>query len=274
MLQQINLAILTMWDGFKSLARGALVAPVACYALAQALYLALIVNFHLPLWSGMLSPLLRRIGGGAAVHYPQLFLALPNIFDVGNLVLGATIGAYLWGVAVFAVANRVSGHRGSPWRVAAARFPQLFVAQLPVVAAALAVFFLPGLLLGDADVGGMTKRLLLYGPILFGILVESLFLFAPMAVVIERRNPFSAIGRSLEIWRGYPVAALLVVGVSTAVHMPVMWALARVGTIMTRVSPETVLIVLGGDVLLGLVTNVILVVAATLVYYDMLGSEA
>jgi hypothetical protein len=273
MLQQINLALLTMWDGLKSLARLALVTPIACYALAQALYLVVIVNFHLPLWSGAMAPLVRVLGGGAAVHYPQLFVALPNIFNMGNLALGATVGAYLWGVAVFAIANHVRGHRGSPWRVAAERFPQLFLAQLPVVAAALAVFFLPGLLIGDADVGGMAKRLLLYGPIPLGILIESLFLFAPMAVVIENRNPLSAIGRSLEIWKSYPLAALLVVGVPTVLHAPVSWVLTRTGTIVTRFSPETVLIVLGGDVVLGLVTNLVLVVAGTLVFMDMLRSE-
>lgn len=273
MLRQIALALSSFWDGIKSLVRARLVAPIALYALAQALYLAIIVNFHLPVLAGVMAPVVRILGGGAAVHYPQLFVAMPAIFNKGSLLIGAILGAYVWGVAVIAIANRFGRASGSPWRDALRRFPHLFLAQLPVVLIVLATFFLTEVALAGADVKGNAKRLMLYGPIPFGILVESIFLFAPIAVVLEGRSAASAIARSFGIWRSNGLAALLIVGLTTLPHIPTYWVLQRSATLVSRFSPETILLVLGGDVFLRLVTNVILVVAATLVLMNVAERE-
>lgn len=269
MLHQIALALSTSWDGVKSLLRTSLVMPMALYTLAQALYLAIIVNFHLQPLSGVLAPIVRILGGGSAVHYPHLFVALPTIFNKGTLVIGATLGAYVWGVTVIAIANHFEGAAGAPWRDALRRFPHLFLSQLPVVLVVLATFVFAELVLSGVEVKGNAKRLVLYGPILLGVVVESIFLFAPIAVMLEGRNALSAIARSFAIWRSHVLTALLIVGLTTLPHLVTSLALQRTGMLIARFSPETILVVLGGDVFLRLLTNVVLLVAGTLVLLDV-----
>lgn len=265
----MTLAFSACTDGVRSILMSTVVAPFALFALAQVVYLMIIVNFHLPILAGALAPLVRILGGGGAVHYPGLYLALPAIFNKSLLFIAGTLGAYLWGVGIIAAANRFEGPAGSPWRDAFVRLPHLFLAQLPVVLIVLLSFVLQATLETRADVGGNAKRLLIYGPIPFGILVESLFLFAPMAVMLEGRNALSAIARSISIWRSNAVTALLIVGLTTLPHLPTYWLHQRTYWVMTTFSPETVLLVLGGDVLLHILTNVVLIVAATLVLLDV-----
>lgn len=263
-MRQLNLSLNAIIDAFRALKRPGLMVPVFLFSILQILLLLLLVNFHrLP---GLLAPAIRLVQGDAALHYPALFVAIPNLFNTFNLLLGATIGAYLWGAGVLLVTRHFSSLEEDPWRLAGRRWGHLLLAQLPVVVLALASFYGPALVLGDRELHGNMLRLFNYGLLGFGVLVESLFLFAPMAILLERMNAFQGVLRSLQMWKSNLLAALVVVAIPMIMHFPVTYVLRRASTIVTKFSPETIALIVAADIVLFLLTNFLLLAAATQVF--------
>lgn len=263
-MRQLNLAVAAIAHGVSMLARPLPIVPLAVYMLIQSLVLFLVVNFHLPGLVDVLAPAIRGLFGEAALHYPALFVVLPDLLGVSNIVVGALIGVYLWGVAVRLAARALAPDAAQDaWGASRRRYGQLFLAQLPVVAIALLLYFLPQAVFGGTELRGNALRAVRYGILGSGVAVEAVFLMAPMAVVLEGRNARRAIGRSFAFFRSNPVAALLVVGVPTLLHFPWMYVYRRSHSIVERFAPETVAIVVWTEILFYMVTNFILVVAAT-----------
>jgi len=265
----LNLALWTLWSSLKALRRPVLVLPLFIYAVIQALILLALVNFHLPPWVGVLAPLVKGLYGDGATHYPVLFIVLPNLFNFVNMFLAAIVGVYLWGVGILVVARYIANAHFGGWQVAWKRYGHLFLAQLPVVLFAILMFVMPREIFpGAQDLSGNALRAFRYGMLGLGILVESLFLFAPLAVLVERRAALPAIARSIGIWRSNLLAALLVVGIPTIIHLPMSYIYRHAPSVVARFSPETVAFIMGVDIALFLLTNFLVLFAGTTIFLE------
>lgn len=267
MLRQLNLALSSMLEGLRAFGSAGVVGPIFVYMVIEILVLWGLTCFHHPVLSGILIPFIRSTVGEGALHYPGFYAALPTIFNVVNLLLALTVGAYLWGVATSRVAAQNDEPVEAGWGPAAPRWGDLVITQLPVVLLAAAFTFLPRLFLGGQDIGGNMLRVLLYGPPVLFAVWQSMFLFGPAAVLVEGHSGFSAIGRSVQVWRRSALASIVLVGLlSFVVHFPLQYILRDRPSIIAKFSPETIAILLGGDHVLFFMTNVILVTAATVTF--------
>jgi len=271
---QLNLALGALLDALKAFFRPRLLLPLLVFAVAQTLVLLLLSNFHLKPLVGWMSPLMIAIRGELAVHYPSLFLVLPSLFNIGNLVLATTLGAYIWGVAILTLVRYFEKKEDQPWRHAARRYGQLFVGQLPLVIAALLIMFGVREILMDVELKGNALRALNW-IIMPGInvLVESLFLVVPLAILLEDRPAFSASGRSVSFFRRNALAILLVVWIPSLFHLPFGLVYRRGQVLADRFAPETVAVVNEAQILLFIFTNFLVVAAGTLVFLARKGES-
>jgi hypothetical protein len=270
-MKQLNLALVALLRGFALMRFPRLLLPVAVLTLAQLVVLFLLTNFYQRPFVSWMAPIIRATAGEGALHYPDFFIAFPSLFNLANLVLTAFLGAYIWGVALLAVVGHLEGGDRRPWGDAAERFPALFLAQLPIILVAVALLFGPRLILGDAPIGGTRLRLMLYGLPLVFMLFQAMFLFAPMRVLVEHIGPLPAIRDSVSMWRTAFLATFIVVLLPSLLHAPLQWMLRHRDSIATRFSHETIALVMATDVVLFLVTNFVLVTAATVTYQTKKG---
>jgi len=265
-MNQLNIALASLLRAISYLRHPKLVFPLFVLAAGQFFLLGLLTNFHRSGLVQWMAPLMRAVAGDGAVHYPQFFLALPVLFNVGNLVLTAVLGAYVWGAALVATAAKLEGRERSGWREAWARFPALFLSQLPIILIAVILLFGPQLVFGGSHLGGNRLRLLIYGvPVAF-LLFQAMFLFAPMRVLLDASGPFAAIRDSVTMWRQGLLLTLLLVILPTLLHLPAQWVLRKRTELADRFSFETIVLVIAADILLFLLTNFVLVSAATVAY--------
>src|SRR5512145_2796624 len=66
--------------------------PLGLYATLQILLLVGLVFYMYPPFSFVFLPLHRLLFGEAALHYPNNFIVLPNLFELLNIILGGIMG--------------------------------------------------------------------------------------------------------------------------------------------------------------------------------------
>jgi hypothetical protein len=267
MMRQLNLSLSAMLEGIKAFGAPGVWVPILVFMVIQLGVLWGLTHFHHPLLAGILIPFIRLTVGEGAIHYPGFYAALPTTFNVINLALALTVGAYLWGVATSAVAAQHDEAHGGGWSPTVPRWGALIVTQLPVVLLAAVFTFVPRYIFADMDLGGNALRALLYGPPVVFAVWQSMFLFGPAAVLVEGRSGLDAIGRSLAVWRRSFLSAILMVGIlSFILHFPLQYFLRDRPAIISKFSPETIALLMGSDHLCFFFTNVVLVTAATITF--------
>jgi hypothetical protein len=270
MMHQLNLALSSFIDGLRSFRSPGFLLPLAVNTVVQLLLLAVLVLWHLPVWSGFFTKLFAMFPGlgRGALHYPSFYLVLPSVFGLLDFLLVATVGAYLWGVAVVAAANLYGYDVGSPWATARKHLGSLIVASLPAVGFGLVTFFGTAKLFEVLSLGGPPLAAARYIalPMLY-VVVQSLFIFAPMAVVLEGKGAVPALGRALSMWKHNMVAAVFLVALVAVWHSGTNWFYNHLPQFMDQFRPELVAGVIGGDIVLSFFTYAILVAGATAMFY-------
>ena len=245
----------------------ALWGPWLALGLLQGAVLAALVGFAHPLLAWALVPLVERVGGESALHYPDFFRALPVLYARVDLVVGGLAGAVAAGWSTWLFAARWRGGVVSPgagWREAGPRALVLVVAQLPFQFLALGLNGFLGRLLA-----GHTGLVVLAGYLvgLAGVVVlQAFFLYLPARIVLERRGLAAAFASLPETWsRGF-WAALLLGTVLALPLLPLDQLGRRVGLLVDRGIPELAIALTAAQLLVTLVVSFLLTGSATLVY--------
>jgi hypothetical protein len=243
-MRQLSLLLWSWIETSRNLCRARLWGPFLAFALIQCLAVLLLTQFHRPLLSALLVPVIQIFGGEGIMHYPAFFMALPTLFSRTSLVLDLLFGAWLFGAAFlfFWQADRpTEPERGGLGRATRA-WGVLIGGRLPVTAGlVLVIFILPLLLVGDQEaMSGNQIRAFRYGTILLGSIVEALFLYVALAILVEGRGVFRAIERSVHVATRIPLATLGAVLIPNLVQIPIAYVLRHSQTIAFRLSPEMV----------------------------------
>lgn len=243
-MRQLSLLLWSWIETSRNLGRGRLWGPFLAFAAIQCFAVLLFTQFHRPILGELVVPILRALGGGAVLHYPAFYMALPTLFSRGSLILDLFLGSWLFGAAFlfFWQADRPTEPERGGFAKATKAWWKLVGARLPVAAGlVLIVFVLPGVLVGSQETMGATQiRLFRYGTILLGSVIEALFLYAALAILVERRSIFGAIQRSFHVARQIPLATLCAVLIPNLVQIPIAYVLRHSQTIVFRLSPEMV----------------------------------
>lgn len=240
---QLGLILWSWIETTRNVVRGRLWVPFLILALVQWAGILFLTQLGSPLIGPIVAPIVRLVAGEAALHYPVFYLALPTVFTRAQFVLDLLFGAWLMGAAflLFWQADRPADPGSSAFGRATKAYWKLVLLRLPVSAAALVIlFWLPGVLAGSNQPSGNTLRLIRYGSVLVGAIIESLFLYASLALLVEGRGIGGAFKRSFGLALRSPVATLAVVLFPSLIQVPVSAVFRRSDTVVRNMSPEVV----------------------------------
>jgi hypothetical protein len=241
---QISLLLWSWIETTRDFARGRLWGPFLALALVEWGVILLLTQFHRSIFAPIMVPVLRLIGGDKVLHYPTFYLALPQIYSQLGIVLDALVSAWFLGAAflLFWQADHPAEPQRGAFSRATANYGKLVCARLPLTIALVAMLVLVPRLLGAnaAEASGSTQRLARYGSFMGGVLLESIFLYAPLAILVERRSVGGAIRRSVSLAAKMPVATIGVVIVPALVELPVSALFRRTDKMVLNMSPEVV----------------------------------
>ncbi len=268
-LEQLILGWECLGSALRALTRPAAWAVWLPYALLRfGLLAGFAIGAH-PLVSWAMAPLIRALAGEGALHYPELFRALPALDASTGAVLLATAGLWCSGAAAFQVHARASraplpaaaclGH-------AARRYPALLLATLPALALAWVLGDGVAMWLDARGSGPMTVRLISLAAAVVALCVAAWFAWLTPVVAAGRHGPRDAwheLGRLAA--RGYP-AALLITLVTTLPSLPLWFVMRTVTRWIDRGKPEMVAVMLAGAIALTLLTRMIATLAITLAW--------
>ncbi len=241
---QISLLLWSWIETTRNIARGRLWTPILAFSVAQWLGLLAITQFHRPLLAPVLVPLFRMIFGDAVLHYPNFYLGLYDIYGTVSIILDLLLWSWLQGAAFLAVwqADRPAEPGRGAFGKSRAAYGKLFLVRLCLDGLLILILVFGGhLMVGRGhELSGSGLRAFRYGSILIGSFLESLLLYAPLAILIENQGVFSGIRRSLRLGWKAPIATFLVVLAPNLLQIPAGAVFRRSDAIVMNMSPEVV----------------------------------
>jgi hypothetical protein len=243
----------------------------------------------------LLSQLGLSAGSGQALTGAQLAGMLAVVIPSGltALILAFIVQILLAGLLTAVVGRSVLGGRitaGQAWQIARPRLPALLLATLLTALALIgpwagltAVLVLAG---AAGAPGGLVIAVLLLGAIACVVLdvwFWTMFSMSAAAVVLERRGPAQALGRSWRLvrgsfWRVFGIlllAALIVLVASSVLRLPftVISAALSSGSapLAQAIHPSVASLVIGavGGIVAGVITQPISAGVTVLLYVDL-----
>jgi hypothetical protein len=157
---------------------------------------------------------------------------------------------------------------GRPMQDASRRYLALLGTRLPLLLLLVGLaWILPRLLVtSDAPLEGDQIRMFRYGSFAVGVLLETLFVYAPLVLLAESSNVFAALSRSWKLVARVPLASLLVVGAPNLLQLPTSWVLRRADRVVHALAPELVVGLVLGAIGVYVVINYLIVASAVRVY--------
>jgi len=272
--QQLALAGHCMFATLGELRRGGLWVPWLAFGLVQFAALLLLAGFAHPLVSPVMAPLVTRIAGPDALHYPNVFRVLPALHARLAFVLDAVVGVVAIGAATRLFAARFAGEpipAAAGIREAAGRWGTLVIAHLPLQLLVLLVTFGIPEWLHARGSAGMTVRFGLLAGILGVILIQVVFvLIAPLVMLA---------GHGVrETWHELPrllgqvgIAAFAIVVTATVVTWPGQILGRFADRVVDRGTPELVIALVCIQIAAALIAAFVTAGSITLVYQSLVG---
>jgi hypothetical protein len=269
MIEQLNLALWAWIESIRGMRQRQVWVPFAWVTVVQIALLILLTQFYEPVLSWFMLPFLRWIGSEQIVHYPQAYVALPALFSRTGVWLDWLVGSLIFGAAFLIIWRLAAGSEpGRPWSEAGSAFGKLLLVRMPPFLFALFLLFGVPLILprGESELRGNTLRLVRYGTFLFGVCVEAIFLYAPLAVLLLRRSAGGALGEAFRLVGRVPIATFLIVLVPNLAQIPVAAVLRRSDAVVRTLAPETVAWLVLGSILLYALVNYLILASAVRVF--------
>jgi hypothetical protein len=267
-LEQIALGWQCLLHALGLALRPALWGPWLVLGLAQAMVLAALGGFAHPALSWLMAPLVVRLAGEEALHYPSFFRVLPAVFARADVAVAALAGAVIAGASIALFADAFAGRvprASAAWRRALSRAPALVLVNLPVTAIALA---LPAIVALAGP--GLVTRIALPLALAVVSVVQAWFLFASAFVVLENRGAWPALA-ALPGAMGRAGGTALVLSAATLIPpLLVQPLVARSDTIVSRGVPELVAGVVLAQAAVALASAFVLTGGATLAFQSAL----
>jgi hypothetical protein len=278
-LEQIMLA----WQAFlyacRHLLRPGLWLPWLILGAIQVVAVVLIATFAHPAVSWAMAPVLRAIGGDAALHYPEVFRMLPDLFGRVDLVLTATLGAVAAGAATWLFGSELArgtgaaAPAGAGVRSAIGRWLAIVVINLPFNLMALGLTYGLSWWLGERDSSGLVQRVGRLAGLCGALLIQAFFIYGTALVVLGGRGVWDAF-KSLPGAAGRGFFAALTLSIGAVIPLfPLQELAARSATIVDRGTPEVVVLLVLAQVAVVLVTSFVLAGAVTVVYQGAVAPE-
>jgi hypothetical protein len=227
-----------------TLALPCLVPLLAFVALRVALVAVHFAWFREPMAS-LFHPLLVRLYGEPATHFPNDVPAIMAMLTVANLAADVLVGPLVQGALVVAYTavflRGVAPAAAETWGASASRFPRLLLVALlssALLFAGGAAFRWMASALGGAWPLGRVETE--EASFLFAGLFALPLLYAPVAILLRGARVPAAIATSLRLLRERPLETAALVLPLTAVFLPAGWVFERSDAVVEAFSRTAV----------------------------------
>ena len=240
------------------------------YAMLQTAGVLVMTQFVFPPFSPILVPLMNRIFGDFALHYPNNFMVLPVMFFWFNLILSGLLGILLVGLSThlfWASFQRKAIQVRTGLRHVAPKLLTLFVAWVVETMVLVLIFvYLPKLLtkMDFIDPNSNLSKQLITSFV--AIVAAAFFTYTTVLIVLHDEGPLPAIRKSVAMFFRFPVITLLLVALPNLMKMPMDLISGRPLFLITKFSPEMVAAATILSILVSMFANYFLVGTVTSYY--------
>ncbi len=241
--------------------------PFIIVGLVDIILLFIIYLAPQPPLSVILGPPIRVFWGERFLHYPLNLFLIPRLFDVAHTISTALTGVLMTGAAVRMLEDVHGGLRpdlGRGLTKSLRVYLNIFVIWLVMFGLVSAVFKLLPVIFKPKQ--GMASFLVLGAGFPISILIQTIFIYAIPAVVIEEKKIWPAIKRSASFCFGAFLPTLILVGLPTITYLPILILKGKLSLMASKILPEAILFFVG----LGIIISVImdcLVTSSTAVFF-------
>jgi hypothetical protein len=261
---QIGIFFWTWRQTFQSLRKPATLLPFAGYAAAQLLLLAGLFFFIYPPFSFTFLPLQKALYGEAALHYPNNFIVMPQMFEILNLVLAGVLGTLAIGHAtvLFFNSGEAKPTRRMAISVSKCYFHLLGAWFVETALVLLVMFGFDSLFkrMPDMEAYITTFRVLTV------IGVSTLFAFPAALILIDEKPFWTALPQSIKLAASYAVITFLLIGLPTLLQLPVDFLLSNSAKLARKLNPEIITGVIAIGVFVAMASNYFIVGTVTHLY--------
>ena len=244
--------------------------PFFIKAIFEALALAVFFYSPRPPFSIVFAEPIKNFFGANFLHYPYNFTLLPTLFYYGQILVMLTVGALMYGMAMGMVSQahseneevKISGN----FNRAARRYFALVGIWLITFILSLVILKLPPFILKKMMLQTPSAVLLLsiisYTGVVVIFVIETLFIYAYPAVIIERKSILGAIGRSFSVVRHVFLPTIILVFVPRFFEFLYVFVRQKQQGLMNLTVPEITLVILGVNIVLTLFTDAFVFLSA------------
>lgn len=203
-----------------------------------------------------LAPPIRAFWGEQYLHYPMNLLLLPKLYNHAHMLLLATLGVLTSGCAIAMISEASSGNTPklfSSFFLALKRYVSLLIIGV--------VVFLISFFLGKLS--GKVAMPLSYGIYFLLIAVQIILLYAMIAVMVNKNNIIRALKRSFSLAAKHVIVTLAITVSAAVLYFPVILLKQNLSALITKFSPDIVVVVLGVGIIVVTIVDVVVTFLAT-----------
>jgi hypothetical protein len=107
-----------------------------------------------------------------------------------------------------------------------------------------------------------------YISLFISIFIQTIFMYALPAVMLEQKKAFSAIKRSISFCRNVFLSTLILVGIPTLFYIPLIMLQGGLAKLMSRFFPEIVLAIVGLNIVVSVITDCLVTCSTTILFLE------
>jgi len=222
-----------------------------------------------PPLSIVLAPPIRTFFGERYLHYPFNLLLIPQLFRYTHIMVTATIGVLMTGLAIGLINQAKETDKPgilSNLICALKRYLTLLLIWLIIFVLAFLVYKIPSIFLSIKNT--TIAYTIFYLSFLVTIIIQAIFVYVFPAVLIEQRGLISAIKRGLSFSRKHFLTTLMLVVIPALFYLPIIILRAKTTVLMSRFFPEIVLVILGAGIIITLLIDCLVTYSTTILFLN------
>ena len=246
-----------------------LLVPFLIVGLFDTLILVLIYLAPRPPLSGLLAPPIRVFWGERFLHYPYNLFLIPKLFNYVHIAATAFIGVLMTGLAIGMLKQVKEGLKPNMLFNlirSIKMYLRLLVIWLMVFGLVSAV--VRGLPFVLQIKQGVISQIIFYISFLISILIETIFIYAMPAVMIEKKKAWPAVIRSLSLSKKIFLPSLILVIIPTLFYIPIVFLRGKLPALMNKFFPEMVLVILGLGIIASVIIDCLITCSTTILFLN------
>lgn len=209
----------------------------------------------------VLAPPVRAFWGGQYLHYPMNLFLLPKLHTYAHMFLLATLGILTTGCGIAMIQEAGAARTPRLFSGLALAFKRYVSLLIIGVVVFLISFFL-------ANVSTMVAAPLAYGIYFFHIVMQIIFLYAMVAVTVNKSTVVVAVKQSVALVKRCVIPTLLIAAIVLALYLPVMFLKQNLPFFIKKSSPDVVMVVLSINIIVTVIIEVITTFLVTRLFLE------